>query len=1124
MLCPECGRENSNDCRFCQECGHQLSAAGSLSNATLDFDSPQSYTPRHLADRILSSRSALEGERKPVTVLFCDLVESTPLAERLGPELMHHLVHRFFEVGLDEVHRYDGTISQFMGDGFMALFGAPLASEDHARRAVLAALSIQDSLRGLREELRHEHDIQLSVRMGLNTGTVVIGRIGDNLRMDYTAVGDTSNLAARLQQLAEPDTILLSEATARLAGGVVDLIPEGPRTVKGKSRPVPVYRLVARRPVGSRFEVTVQRGLTRFVGRDGELQTLISAWEKVKGGQGCAVSLVGEAGIGKSRLLYEFKQYLAKEGVSCFEASCFAYGDVISYLPFLEFVKAFFDLRSTESGAETKRRIDQVLAALALDLSRTAPYLYNLLALSVDDEFFAKLPPNVIRQRTVEALKALVLSEANRRPLVLVFEDVHWVDKATEEVLGAIVEAMAPVPLLLILVYRPEYLHLWADRPDHARIYLSRLPAASSGEMVRAILTKPHVARVHVDRLSPEQSRAMLQELLGIAIIPLPLEQLIANKTDGNPFFVEELTRSLLESGDLLRMQGEYVLKRTVQALDIPTTVQGVLLTRIDRLHEEPKRVLQVASAIGRVFSRPLLEYALRTLPDTPVGGPDLERMLERLEDVELVFGLSSTHQQEYSFKHVLIQEAVYSTLLQHKREIYHEKIGQALESMYADRLEEYYELIAHHYFRSANSSKALEYLDLANQKAARRNAMIEANIYFDQAMRLLDNLPETEANARRRISVLVNQLLVVLMLYKIQEYYELLTRFHPLATNLGDSGLLEAFNSRVGFCDWAFGFFDRAIQTTQKAAEHCEAIGRFGDAGLAYLVWQWSHFYKGDFDQVLKLKEHVFRMMEREFELRWYTFALFGAAFAHTFLGQWNQAERAARDGLEIGETFSDNGVICFAAYTLSMIYTHVGDLTRAIKFGELAVEKAPTPLDKGWAQAFLAWARARNGEPLSAVEVLAPVVAIGRSARYRPNEILAPLLCEAYYLASEYGKAAAALDELLQIAEPSGMKYFVGFAHRLHADILRTTNADEAGVSRAASHYQDAITLLQQIGAPRELALALAGYGQLQKLTGLGAEAGRTLGEAIEIFDRLGIVQESSRARDLLDQLPAQ
>ena len=757
VVCPSCGFINEPGDEFCGGCA-QLLGTGTPTLTTLQ--SPQSYTPKHLAEKILTSKGALEGERKQVTVLFVDLSGFTSLSETLDPEDVHGLMTRAFELMLGAVHRYEGTVNQFLGDGIMALFGAPLTHEDHARRAVHAALDIRKALERYQDELQ-PRGIFFRVRQGVNTGLVVVGSIGSDLRMDYTALGDTTNTAARLQQMAPLGAIWAGETTQRAARGAFEWKMVGPVAMKGKAESVSVYEVTAERAVKSRFEMIEQRGLTQFVGRDADLQQLATAWAEAKEGHGHVVSVIGEAGIGKSRLLHEFKQWLAHEGAPYVEGSCFAYGAAMSYLPVLPIVKHIFGVDGTDTEANAKHQIAHHLATLHVKPAPVEHYIHNLLTFAVEDERFSQLTPELLRQRTVEAIGTLLLAEARHHPWVLIVEDVHWIDSATEEVLTALIAALATVPLLLVLVYRPEAARTWTAQGTC----------------------------VSLDQLSLDQSRTMVQSLLGTSALPPELAQLIARNTDGNPFFVEELTRSLLENGDLVPTSTGYVVQRPLTTLHLPTTVQGVLLARIDRLPDEQKAVLQLASVIGRVFSHDLL--ARIASPEL-----DLDAVLLKLL-AALDFVRTTIPQRDYSFKHVLTQEAVYGTLLRQKREEFHERIGTALEALYPDRLEEYYEVLAYHYVRSGNKDKAVEYLDLAHRKAAKANAMLEAKLHFDDVLRVLDLLPDTERNQRRRLSLLVNQGWVMNALLNLAEYYDFLTRYEATAVKLGDSQLLGSLYAR---------------------------------------------------------------------------------------------------------------------------------------------------------------------------------------------------------------------------------------------------------------------------------------------------------------------------------------
>jgi tetratricopeptide (TPR) repeat protein len=468
-------------------------------------------------------------------------------------------------------------------------------------------------------------------------------------------------------------------------------------------------------------------------------------------------------------------------------------------------------------------------------------------------------------------------------------------------------------------------------------------------------------------------------------------------------------------------------------------------------------------------------------------------------------------------FKHALTQDVAYDSLLLKRRKEIHEKIGSAIEALYPDRLEEHYELLAFHYSHSGNADKAVQYLDLANQKAAKLNAMEEAKAYFNEAMELLDTLPETEENQQRQVSLLVNQGMVVELLFKFQEYYDLLSRYEPMARGLGNPELLGAFYGRLGHCHFAFGNFDQAVQTLTKAVEVCEAAGNAEEAGYAYVYLEWSHLYRGNFDRVLALKEDVLRKMEQRFSLRRYVMALSAVSRACSILGRWEEAVEEGQKALNRANEFSDNSLISLAAYNLSMAYTWKGDLARAIEYGEVALQKAPTPGDKAFGQRSLAWAWCRSGEPMRGIELLTAVLSTFRAGGYIAGEI--PCTChlgEGYWLAGEDDKSRQTLEEGLEIAERCGTRYYVGFARRLLGEIALKTNP-----AQAALHFEKSIAVLQEIKAENELALAYAGYGRLHKQKGQIARAREYLTEALEIFERLGTLIEAEKIREILVEL---
>jgi tetratricopeptide (TPR) repeat protein len=529
-------------------------------------------------------------------------------------------------------------------------------------------------------------------------------------------------------------------------------------------------------------------------------------------------------------------------------------------------------------------------------------------------------------------------------------------------------------------------------------------------------------------------------------------------------------------------------------------------MARVDSLPQEMKGLLQTVSVVGRESSYDLSKRV------TGLTVQDLLSHLSVLKDSELLYERGIYPQSTYVFKHALTQDVAYDSLLLKRRKEIHEEIGELIEALYPDRLEEHHELLSYHYARSANSDKAVQYLDLANQKAAKLNAMEEAKAYFDEAMALLDGLPETEENRQRRISLLVNQGMVFFLLFKSPEYYDLLTRYEPTARGLGNPELLGAFYARLGHCEFSFGNYDQAIHTFGKAAELCQGAGNVEDAGYAYVFWEFSHFDRGDFERVLALKEDVLRTMEHQFNLRFHTYALSVASRAYACLGRWDEAVEEAEKALSVAQEFSDNSLISFVAWNLSIAYTWKGDLARAVEYGELAVQIAPTHADKAWAQRSLGWALCRAGEPNRGIELLITVLPIIRAGRFITAEI--PLTCflgEGYWLAGENEKASQTLEEGLEMAERYGVRYELGFAHRLLGESVLKTNP-----TQAASHFEKSIAIFREIKAENELAMAYAGYGRLHKQQGQIAQARKYLTKALEIFERLGTLIQPEKIRE--------
>ena len=640
---------------------------------------PLTYTPPYLTEKILAARPALAGERKQVTVLFADLKDSTELIRGLDPEAAQQLLDPALHHMMDAVHRFEGTVNQVLGDGIMALFGAPIAHEDHALRACYAALAMQAAMRAYTEEVRRTRGLELRMRVGLNSGEVVVRAIGNDLHMDYSAVGETTHLAARMEQLATPGSIRLSAATLRLVEGLVQVTALGPVPVKGLEEPVEVFELVGASHLRRRLQAAAARGLTPFVGRQPELEALHQALARAQTGHGQVVALVGEAGVGKSRLVYEGVHSHRTQGWRVLESASVSYGKATPYFPVIDLLKRYCHVDDGDDARTIRAKVTGQVLTLDETLQDTLPALLALLDAVPEDSPFLHLDPAQRRQRTLEALKRVLLRESQVQPLLLVFEDLHWIDTETQALLDSLVESLPTAHLLLLVNYRPEYQHGWGSKTYYTQLRLDPLPPASA--------------------------EAFLAALLGDDPSLAPLTPLLIARTEGNPFFLEESVRTLVETGVLAGTPGAYRLVQPLQGMPVPATVQAVLAARIDRLPPEDKRLLQTAAVVGTDVPFALL----RAIADVPEAA--LHRGLAHLQAAEFLYETRLFPEPEYTFKHALTHEVAYGSLLLERRRGLHARIVEALEALAPERVAEQVERLAHHALRGEVWDKAVHLL-----------------------------------------------------------------------------------------------------------------------------------------------------------------------------------------------------------------------------------------------------------------------------------------------------------------------------------------------------------------------------------------------------------------------------
>jgi class 3 adenylate cyclase/predicted ATPase len=667
----------------------------------------------------------LEGERKQVTVLFADMKGSMELLADRDPEEARKLLDPILEHMMEAVHRYEGTVNQVMGDGIMALFGAPLAHEDHAVRACYAALRMQESVKKYAEGVQKTEGIPIQIRVGVNSGEVVVRSIGSDLKMDYTAVGQTTHLAARMEQMAMPGSVLMTADTLSLTEGFVQAKPLGPVNVKGLNEPVEVYEVTGAGPVRSRLQAATARGLTRFVGRTTEFETLCQALERAGAGRGQVVALVGEPGVGKSRLFWEFTHSRRTVDWLILESGSVSYGKATAYLPVIDLLKAYFAIEDRDDVRKIREKVTGKLLTLDKSLEATLPAFLTLLDVTVEDAQWQNLDPPQRRQRTLEVIKRLLLRESQVQPLLVVIEDLHWIDSETQALLNSLIESLPTARLLLLVNYRPEYEHGWGSKMYYTQLRVDPLPPESAGELLATLLGN-------------DESLASLRQLL-------------IQRTEGNPFFIEESIRTLVESKLLVGERGNYRLAGPIESTQVPATVQAVLAARIDRLPPEEKRLLQSAAVIGKDVPLSLLQAIADQSEEDLRGG------LTRLQAAEFLYETSLFPEVEYTFKHALTHEVAYGSLLQERRRILHIRIVEAIERFYPERLSEHVEVLAHHASRGELWDKAVEYFHQAGEKSAARSANRQAIASFEQALDALKHLPESRRTLEQAINIRVD-------------------------------------------------------------------------------------------------------------------------------------------------------------------------------------------------------------------------------------------------------------------------------------------------------------------------------------------------------------------------------
>ena len=1077
--CPQCNKVNPPESKFCNACGQALTSPpeSPLKKPLSGKRTLPSQPPQELTEKILAQRGRIEGERRQVTVMFCDLEGSTALTEKLGDEKAFALIGEIFGILTQQVHRYEGTVQEFRGDGIMALFGAPIALENAAQRAVNAALAIHQEVTKFSHRIQGENrGPGVRMRIGIHTGPVVLGTIGSDLRLEFQVIGDTVNLAARVESLAEPGTTYVTEETFQQTEGFFRFEGLGEKSVKGKETPVKVYRVISPSSQRTRFEVSAEQGLTPFLGRQRELELLLDGFERIKAGKGQAFSIISEAGLGKSRLLYEFRKAVSNEEITFLEGRCLSFGRGTPYHPFIDILKANFEIKEEEKDSEIRRKVQQGLDLIGLDQESSLPYFLELL--SVKDSGFDQisLSPEGKKERVQEAFRRIVLKGSEARPLVIAIEDLHWMDQTSEEALKTILDSIPGSRTLMIFTYRPEFIPPWGGKSFHNQLTLQRL--------------------------SNRKSLEMATYLLGSKEMEKSLEELLLEKAEGIPFFLEEFVRSLKDLKIIESRGNTSGLSKSVLEMTVPTTIQEVILARVDPLPAGAKEVLQTGAVIEREFSYSLIKQAVN------FSESELLSCFSLLKDTELLYERGIFPQSNYIFKHALIRDVVYGSILARRRRELHGQIGTAIEEFYKDNLAEHCVILSEHFFQSEDYARAANYSRRAARKAEKSASMPDAIAHAQKRVLCLEKLPDSGNGGRELIDARA-----VLGLYftEINHHVEAREAVEPVVRLTREKGYRKRLCQIQTVMGSYYGLVDEDFPKAFEALEEAFRIaGEEKDTVTLFLASFWSgnlQAFDCDFEKARS-------SLQRALDISSAAKSLWGIAsmkahlayYCHFYTGRINslidlssEALRIAQDSgdtMSRGQSQTTYGLACYAKGRLEDAVGNMLD-------GKLLCERIGLYSWAGAACSSLADTYFEMKEYHKSRECYAQAMRCWQRVHFSPSWArwanLGMARCGVML-----GERDANFELLRAIPEKNRLKVAEGWTCRYLGEILLNLGDSHSG--EAEQWMRKAIEADNRNGMRFHLGLDHALYAEFFKRQGDRTKAQEELGKAAEILRECG------------------